>query len=210
MIRLISIDDHKLFSDGLRAIISQEKDMVLLRGYQDGKDIMMELPTLQPDVVLLDMYLPGKSGIAIAKEIKEAYSAVKVVVLSLEVSGDFILELEVIGVEAYISKELDAKEMLAVVRKVHAGETVYGNGSATPNSLEKVLTGDFGLTNRELEIYEHIRNGKSSQEIADLLNRSIMTILTHRKNIRQKIKTKTKNHDGLFDEDVLSVFLKED
>lgn len=210
MIRLISIDDHKLFSDGLEAIISREKDMLFLKRCQDGGDIISLLSEYDPDIILLDMYLPQKSGIAIAKEIKDMHPAIKVIILSLEVSRVFVSELEEIGVDAYISKELDAEELLAAIRKVYAGEKIYGNDSTISSSLEDVLTKDFGLTNRELQIYYYIRNGKSSQEIAEILNRSLMTILTHRKNIRQKIKTSIRSHDELFENDTLTAFLKED
>ncbi|MGV6943465.1 response regulator [Sphingobacterium kyonggiense] len=199
MIKLINIDNHKLFSDGLRAIISQEKDMLFLEAYSDGKDMKDRLKLHEPDMVLLDMYLNEKSGIAIAKEIKKIRPKTKIIILSLEVNPVFTAELEEIGVEGYISKELDSVDLLAVIRKVYAGQTQYSHDILQNSNSVTVMVNDFGLTYRELEIYQYIKEGKSSQEIAELLHRSVMTIRTHRKNIRQKLKTKIKNQGDFFD-----------
>ncbi len=199
MIKLVNIDNHRLFSDGLHALLASETDMVLLQRYSDGNHIRAMLNQHEPDIILLDMYLNERSGISIAKEIKQLRQQAKIIILSLEVNQAFFAELKEIGVEGYISKELDAEDFIAVIRKVFEGEIIYGDEKTQHSSSETIMKNDFGLTDRELEIYKLIKEGKSSQEIAEILFRSVMTIRTHRKNIRQKLKSRIRNHDGLFD-----------
>lgn len=191
MISVVSIDDHCLFYQGLKAILDKESDLDLVAGYENGNDIHEIVQHDAPDVILLDVHLPGKSGISIAEKIKHIAPAIKVIMLSMEVELLFIEKLESIGVEAYVSKYIGASDLLDLIRAVNAGETfplsvLHHAGAKIPN----LLTEEYCLTERELEVYEYTERGFSSEEIAKILFRSVWTIRTHRKNIKQKLKMK--------------------
>ncbi|MBL1410688.1 response regulator [Sphingobacterium faecale] len=189
MIRLVSIDDHRLFYEGLKALLDKADDMLLVNSYDNGLKISNVLLCDRPDIVLLDIHLPVKSGISIAREIKSFAPEVKIIMLSLEVNYAFAHDLKAIGVEAYVSKEIDAEGLLKLIREVWKGE-VYDFYTHTAPIADKVhiLSEEFSLTDREIEVYEYIKRGFTNQYIADVMNRSVLTIMTHRKNIKQKLR----------------------
>src|SRR5690606_2415310 len=188
MIRLVIIDDHRLFVDGIKAILQNESGIKLVNGYDDSVDIHKMLDDDKPDVVVVDMYMPRKSGIMLSREIKSYIPKVKFILLSMEVDSLFVAELESIGVEAYLSKELDASKLIDAIKRVYAGEVIYQATSLLSTEWPDVLSDDFHLTDREIEVLEYIKRGKTNKEIAELTNRSVWTIMTHRRNIRNKIR----------------------
>lgn len=189
MIRLISIDDHRLFYEGLKALIDKESDICLVNGYDNGIQIEKILADDKPDIILLDVHLPVKSGIRIAKEIRELNSNIKIIILSLEVDYAFANDLKAIGVEAYVSKEIDAGGLLDLIREVWKGKKFeFQVPSVSNNDKSMILSEEFKLTDREIMVYEYIKRGYTNQDIADALCRSVMTIMTHRKNIKQKLR----------------------
>ncbi len=191
MIKIISIDDHLLFFEGLKAIMEKEQEISLSNGYKKELNIPQMIESDKPDIILLDVHLPGKSGIALAKEIKNEYPAVKIIMLSMEVDNTYLHELEATGIEAYISKEIEANQLLKIIRDVYNGNTFYLNDSVSiPNPTTDILSDNFNFTEREIEIYEYIKKGLTNQHIADLLYLSIWTVKTHRKNIKQKLSIK--------------------
>lgn len=189
MIKLVSIDDHRLFYEGLKALLDRAEDMQLINSYDNGMNIAAILSQDKPDIILLDIHLPIKSGITIAREIKTLSASVKIIMLSLEVNYAFVHDLKSIGVEAYVSKEIDADGLLQLIRDVWEGK-VYDYHVQVVSSVDKphILSEEFHLTEREIEVYEYIRRGFTNQYIADVLNRSVLTIMTHRKNIKQKLR----------------------
>ena len=188
MIRVVTIDDHRLFVDGIKAILTKSGDMNLVNGYYGIVNVQEMLAADKPDIVLMDMYMPEKSGVALAKEIKTYAPEVKIMLLSMEVDKLFVSELQDIGVEAYVSKELEARQLLEMIRKVYDGEIFYQATPLIAHEWLDVMTDDFHLTDREIEVLEYIKQGKTNKEIALLTNRSVWTIMTHRRNIRNKIK----------------------
>lgn len=209
MIKLLSIDDHKLFYQGLEAIFAPREDMLILQGYDQGV-LWSQFSVHLPDVVLLDMYMPNLSGITVAKQIKKRFPYIKIIMLSLEVSALYLNELKALGIEGYLSKNIDTEELVDAVRAVYSGELVYHVQTVTPVKAIEVLRNDFGLTTRELEIYELVRQGRSSKEIAEELSRSILTVNTHRKNIRQKLKLNYKETDPIFSDLGIEAFFNEE
>src|SRR5690606_6515987 len=187
MIKIISIDDHRLFFEGLKAIIEKEADLDLINGFDKSIDVI-EVAEGNPDILLLDVHLPGKSGIQLAKEFKSKYPHIKIILLSMEVDFSYIHELEDLGVEAYISKEIETEQLLETIRSVYSGKVFHPSTPCLPTS--NVLSESFNLTKREIEIYEFIKKGFTNPQIAEQLNLSIWTVKTHRKNIKQKLNIK--------------------
>lgn len=193
-ISITCVDDHKLFSEGLSAIINMEVDMEVVNSYPDGLNIMEAIAQDKPDILLLDLQLPVKSGLSIAKEIRSISSSPKIIVLSMKLDLAIADQLKQINVEAYVPKDIQAEKLIQIIRKVyHENEIHYFSPQLNKATVE-VLTSDFQLTTREIEIIELLNQGFSTKEIADKLNRSIFTITTHRKNINQKLATKNKTH----------------
>lgn len=192
MIKIISIDDHKLFFEGLNAILEKEHDLFLMNGY-DKIDVLNEfLKDEKPDIILLDVYLQGKSGITLAKEIKSIFPHIKIIMLSMEVDSTYLHELAAIGVNAYLSKELEAHQLLEVIRETYSGKTFsFDHPTISQTSKSEILSDSFHLTEREIEVLEYIKKGFTNQTIAEVLHRSIWTIKTHRKNIKQKLNIKS-------------------
>ncbi|NLN32348.1 MAG: response regulator transcription factor [Flavobacteriaceae bacterium] len=187
MIKIISIDDHRLFFEGLKAIIEKEGDLSIINGFDKSIDVI-EVAEGNPDILLLDVHLPGKSGIQLAKEFKSKYPHIKIILLSMEVDFSYIHELEDLGVEAYISKEIETEQLLETIRSVYSGKVFHPSTPSLPTS--NVLSESFNLTKREIEIYEFIKKGFTNPQIAEQLNLSIWTVKTHRKNIKQKLNIK--------------------
>ena len=187
MIKIISIDDHRLFFEGLKAIIEKEGDLSIINGFDKSIDVI-EVAEGNPDILLLDVHLPGKSGILLAKEFKSKYPHIKIILLSMEVDFSYIHELEDLGVEAYISNEIETEQLLETIRSVYSGKVFHPSTPSLPTS--NVLSESFNLTKREIEIYEFIKKGFTNPQIAEQLNLSIWTVKTHRKNIKQKLNIK--------------------
>ena len=187
MIKIISIDDHRLFFEGLKAIIEKEGDLSIINGFDKSIDVI-EVAEGNPDILLLDVHLPGKSGIQLAKEFKSKYPHIKIILLSMEVDFSYIHELEDLGVEAYVSKEIETEQLLETIRSVYSGKVFHPSTPSLPTS--NVLSESFNLTKREIEIYEFIKKGFTNPQIAEQLNLSIWTVKTHRKNIKQKLNIK--------------------
>ncbi len=187
MIKLVCIDDHQLFAEGLNSLIAKEKDILLLESYRQVENMASIIRKHRPDIILLDIYLSDRSGISLAKEVKAFYPDTKIIMLSMEVNPVFSEELQQIGVEAYISKEISAEDLCAIIRMIYNGDSFW-EGSTRKNTIIQIAAGAYNLTDREIEIYRYILMGKSSKEIAATLNRSVLTIKTHRKNIKNKIR----------------------
>ena len=189
MIKIISIDDHRLFFEGLKAIMEREKDLILINGFE--KNFKVDTITAQqPDILLLDIHLPGKSGIQLAKEFKSENPKIKIILLSMEVDFSYTHELHDIGVEAYISKEIETSQLLKTIRDVHTGSIVFPSSPTLHTS--NILSESFNLTEREIEIYEFVKKGFTNPQIAEELHLSIWTVKTHRKNIKQKLNIKNR------------------
>lgn len=192
MIKIISIDDHKLFFEGLNAIMEKETDFVLINGYEKINEIQEFLNLEKPDVILLDIYLQEKSGITLARAIKSKYPHIKIIMLSMEIDNNYLHEFSAIGVEAYLSKEIEAHQLIEIIKKVYNGESFdISETDFSQQSKSEVLSDSFNLTDREIEVFEYIKRGYTNQAIADVLHRSIWTIKTHRKNIKQKLSIKS-------------------
>lgn len=187
MIKIISIDDHRLFFEGLKAIMEKEEDLLLLNGFEKNIKIE-EIADLLPDILLLDVHLPGKSGIQLAKEFKSTHPEIKIILLSMEVDFSYIHELNEIGVEAYVSKEIETSQLLETIREVHKGSMFFPISPTLPTT--NVLSESFNFTEREIEIYEFVKKGFTNPQIAEKLHLSIWTVKTHRKNIKQKLNIK--------------------
>jgi DNA-binding NarL/FixJ family response regulator len=181
-------DDHVIVLNGLQKIVAEVDDIAVAGVYTDGDALLEDLPLNQPDILILDIQMPGKKGTELAAIIKKKYPAIKIIVLSnVEVMAQIKKMLQ-LGCMGYLLKNTDSDTFITAIRTVHAGEQfLYEdlrkqlvNNLFTPAHFIKI-------TRREKEILQMIADEMTTQEIADKLFLSIHTIVNHRNSLLQKL-----------------------
>ncbi len=197
MVKLIVVDDHGLMRQGIISLLKEE-DWIEIVGIGDSGESAVNLASEKsPDVVLMDIVMRGMTGIEATRWIKEQNPKVKVILISSEVSKDFIQAGIKSGIEGYLPKDADKETLLTAIRAVVKGERYFsadvtalifedfylkekdGKGLPTKKTNE--------LTKREEEVLVHIAHGKSLKEIAEELFISIKTVETHKMHIQDKL-----------------------
>jgi two-component system nitrate/nitrite response regulator NarL len=194
MINVIVTDDHRMFTDALAGFFTPESGIRLCGSATDGDELMVLLKTMQPDVILLDINMPGMNGIAATSQIRKKYPAIKILIVTMYRTREFILSLYRLGVDGYVLKNTGKDEL------IHAIRTVYDNGSYFSEDVNKTIFDDNtferpdhfeevapSFSKRETEIVRLLADGFSTQEVADKLFLSYYTIETHRKNLLNKL-----------------------
>jgi DNA-binding NarL/FixJ family response regulator len=181
-------DDHVIVLNGLQKIVAEVSDISVVGVYTDGDALLEDLPLNQPDVLILDIQMPGKKGTELAAIIKKKYPAIKIIVLSnVEVMAQIKKMLQ-LGCMGYLLKNTDSETFITAIRTVNDGEQfLYEdlrkqlvNNLFTPAHFIKI-------TRREKEILQMIADEMTTQEIADKLFLSIHTIVNHRNSLLQKL-----------------------
>ncbi|MFD2573549.1 response regulator [Spirosoma soli] len=192
--RLTSIliaDDHQLFSDGLRTLLTTNTETFTVVGQvYDGRDVIPVIHKLQPDLVLLDINLPHRNGLDIARQIQREFIHVRTVIITMYNYQKLYSELRAIGVAGYLLKSASSDQLLTCLRSVANGKPYYdylpSEQVIDPYGDDKFIK-QFNLTPREVEIINLIRNSLSNLQIANKLFLSEETVKTHRKNIYYKL-----------------------
>jgi DNA-binding NarL/FixJ family response regulator len=185
--QIIITDDHPLLIEGLSAVINEDKALNVCATASTGKQLLQIIPLQKPDLIMLDINLPGMDGIETAKVIKAKHPDIDVLCISSYFSQSLITTLKAIPVEGFIPKQTDSRAVVKTIKQILAGETVFiksevENPYGKPEVKELKL-----LTEREKEVIQLIKKGKTTKEIADMLFLSVYTIDTHRKNICAKL-----------------------
>lgn len=192
-IKLLLVDDHELFNDGLKSLLAFEEHLDIVGQVFDGKDVIYNVQKHTPDIVFLDINLPHRNGMDIAKEILKDFSATKVILLTMYEDQSMIKEAKKVGVQGYILKNSSKKELLQGIYVVFEGKNYFDE--KIKKDADFINKDDFAkkftLTDREIEIIKAVKEGRSSQEIADMMFLSYLTIKTHRRNIHFKLGTST-------------------
>ncbi|AYL96199.1 response regulator transcription factor [Mucilaginibacter celer] len=191
---VIIADDHTLFINGLCMLLQSEPDIEIMNVASNGKEVLQLLHSNRiPDLVLLDINMPGINGFEVLKRIRAYYGKVKVVMLSTYNEEHLIEKARTEGANGYLFKNAEKDELIRVMRKVNEGELCF------PHKKEAVHSGfdepdlflkQFQLTKREMELLQLIKQNLTNQQMADQLHLSIYTVETHRKNIMQKLNLK--------------------
>ncbi len=191
--KIILTDDHQIVLDGLSAILSQYPEYEIVAEATNGKEAIQLVGALRPDLLILDIDMPLMNGLVAAREIKQQYPDTRIIILSLHKETSVIRKLIQLGIDGYLMKNADSKEMVAAIEMVRNGRT-YFSGEVTLKLSQKSSTTSendamkmSSLTSRELEILKAISEGLSSQEIGKLLHISSRTVDTHRTNMMKKL-----------------------
>lgn len=192
VIKLVLADNHRLFIDGLRNLLSGETDMEIVDFAFDGKELLSLLTLLQPDIILLDINMPGLDGFETSKRIKTSFPDIRIILLTSYDNELFFKKAKDIGVNGYLLKDCNKEELLKCIRIVHSnGDVFYLQDDETKrsvsNEIDENFINQFRITNREVEITELLKDGLTNYQVADKLSISVHTVETHRKNVMSKL-----------------------
>lgn len=193
-IRVLPIDDHTLFRQGIRTLIAAEPDMEVAGEAANAADGVTASRELRPDVVLMDIGMPGMSSFEAARQIRKERVETRVLFLSMYDDEDYLAECMEIGTQGYLLKDSPAEQLITAIREVHRGGSYL-----SPRLLTKLVDGfrnghgaplqpRFGtLTKREREILKLLAEGKSVKEIACEFDLSVKTVEAHKFNLMRKL-----------------------
>ncbi len=191
---ILLVDDHPVVIAGLKAIISEDPKYVVAGEATDGKRGIKKAVSLKPDIVIMDLSMPGLNGFLAMNEIRKELPRTKVMVLSMHREKPYVVRALKSGAVAYVLKEGAGEELLEAVRKVGEGQS-YISSSITEYLLEDYISLARGvpdpfdrLTPREREVLILIAQGKTSPQIATFLYISAKTVKTHRANLMEKLE----------------------
>ncbi|RJO65017.1 MAG: DNA-binding response regulator [Myxococcales bacterium] len=192
-IRIVLVDDHQLIREGMKALLAAQPDMQVVGEAEDGMNAIRVCRDTRPDVVVMDVALPGFNGIEATREIVQASSQTKVLALTMHSKGQFVRQMLKAGAAGYLLKGCDFTEILHAIRTVSANKGYICTHLANSVIFDLIQNPDAGseldlLTSRERQILQLIAEGKRSKEIADELLVSVKTIETYRTQIMKKLK----------------------
>lgn len=194
-IRVFLADDHALFREGLRALLAACDDLEVVGEAADGQEVLARVPGARPDVILMDVAMPGLGGLEATLALRRAYPAARVLVLTQYESREYVARFLKAGAAGYVLKTAAGADLIAAVRAVAAGRSVLDPG-ITAGVIEDYLRGGRSaeegaaydaLTDRERQVFKLIAEGQTSKEIAQALGLSVKTVITHRTNLMQKL-----------------------
>lgn len=195
-VRLLLVDDHEMFRAGLRALFSGHPEMEVVGEAAEGEEAISQASALAPDVILMDLALPGLSGMEATRRIREANPEIQVLAVTAHDSPEYFFELMKTGAAGYVLKEATPGELYAAIRAAHRGEAYFYPSIARyllNDYLRRVKSGHEervhydGLTEREREVLRYIAHGYSNRQIAEELVISVNTVEAHRGHIMQKL-----------------------
>ena len=191
LIRILSVEDHPVFREGLSTIIGSEPDMLLVSQAANSVEVIKEFRKHRPDITLMDLRLPGRDGIETLSAIRSEFPDARIIILTSS-DGDAEIQRALrAGAAAYVLKSMPKDELLSVVRSVHEG------GRHIPAAVAARLAehlGEDDLTSRELEVLELIRDGFRNKQIADRLAIAETTVNFHIKNLVEKLGANDRTH----------------
>jgi len=190
MIKVFIIDDHEMIIEGIHSLLIGEADIEWIGSTKFPDALMMVLKKSQPDILLMDISLPQKSGLELCKEVKEKYPGINIIGLSTSNQASIIKKMIENGASGYLLKDASRKEIIMALHEVYNGRD-YINFSVAEILKDKMRNTALPmLTKREKQVLELIADGLTNLEIAAKLFLNINTIDSHRKNMTAKFKVK--------------------
>jgi RNA polymerase sigma factor (sigma-70 family) len=194
-IRVLLADDHTLMREGVRRILSADGGIEVVAEVGDGQAAVAETIAQQPDVAVLDITMPGGGGLEAARQIRARAPEVRILILSMHLQPEYLMESVRAGAHGYLVKDAAASELVSAVRAVCGGDTYYSAAVSAQMSdlLRRKLEGEEvtnaleRLSPREREVLRHISEGASNKEIASALGISVRTVETHRDSLMKKL-----------------------
>ncbi|MBI3805151.1 MAG: response regulator transcription factor [Nitrospirae bacterium] len=195
-IKILIADDHTIVRQGMRRLLEGYPDLEVVGESQDGDETVAAAERLAPELVIMDISMPGFSGLEATRKIKKKYPAIKIVILTVHAEKEYIFQILQSGASGYLLKGSPIEELVTAIRAVDRGES-YLSPPVSKSIIESYVTGrgvraqtavkSQSLTTREREVLRLIAEGHTSKSIAGRLSLSSKTIETHRSHIMQKL-----------------------
>jgi DNA-binding NarL/FixJ family response regulator len=200
-IKLILVDDHQLVRTGIANLLAGEAGFEIIGEAADAKDLFELLKKSQPDIAVLDIALPGMSGIEITKKLHNDFPGIRILILSMHTSEEFIFNAINSGARGYLPKNTSRKELIEAIYAIQRGEEFFAESisnvilksyikKAKSDSPEEENNENL-LSKREIEVLKLFAEGMTNQEIADKLFISIRTVESHKNHIMARLELKT-------------------
>ncbi len=192
-IRVLMVDDHAILREGLRVLLGFYDDVEVVGEAQDGAEALAKVGELRPDIVLMDVAMPGVNGLDATRQIRSQHPDVRVLILTQHEDPQYVLPLLQAGASGYVSKRGVSNDLINALRVVARGETFLYPTAATMvvdeirRRSEIATTMPESLTPRELEILQHIVAGETNAQMASELSISVKTVEWHRSNLMTKL-----------------------
>lgn len=209
MIRLLIVDDETIMRRALAGLLSLEADFEIAGEASNGAEALALVPALQPDVVLMDVQMPVMGGLDATREMVRKFPQIKILVLTTFDDEALVADIVKGGAHAYLLKDCGGKQLAAAIRSVAHGNTaisdkvrdkIMNNLTALPAGL---VSGDFNLTERELEVLKHLSRGSVNRDIAQALGISEKTVRDHISHILEKLNLRDRTQAALWARDHL-------
>ncbi|MBA3074409.1 MAG: response regulator transcription factor [Anaerolineae bacterium] len=193
-IKVLLVDDHAVVRLGLNTLLSDEREIIIVGEAANADQAMKLVDLLKPDVVILDIQIPGKNGIEVCKSIVSQYPNSKVVMLTSHTSDEFITQAIRAGASGYVLKQVGNEELLRAIKAAYAGEMAFDTQTTTQmvktyKKMEKEAEDSIfaDISQRELQVMVLVAEGQSNKEIGKKLNLSEITIRNYVSNILSKL-----------------------
>ncbi|RDE24831.1 DNA-binding response regulator [Motiliproteus coralliicola] len=195
-IKVLLVDDHPLVLDGIQARLEAVPGIEVIGLAGNGREALALSAELKPDVVLMDVSMPVMNGIEASSHFQRDFPDIRVLILSMHDSREYIMQLMHSGARGYVLKDVGCEELIKAIETVHQGNTYFSQGAsqslfnpdaeASPTPDQSPL-----LTKREQTVLRSLAQGSSNKQIARELNISVRTVETHRQNIKTKLGIQT-------------------
>ena len=199
MIRIIVADDHAIVREGLKGIVAPLVDMEIVGEAADGAEVLQQIREHECDVLVLDLSMPGRSGMELIKRVHTEKPALRVLVLSMHQELQYAVRAIKSGASGYLTKESATEQLEQAIRKIASGGAFLTAEVAEQLALGAMPNSDNlpheSLSNREFEVMCLLISGQSVTDIAEQLNLSAKTVSTHKANLMQKMSMQ--NHSEL-------------
>lgn len=194
-IKVSVTDDHPLVISGLKAMLTRHEHIQLIGCYDNGQMLLKGLEEQLPDILLLDIQMPDKTGDSLTPIILKKYPSLKIIIVTNFDSALYVNNMMKLGVHGYVLKSAEEKVIIKAIEDVYNGKTYIEDPlklkmELLQNSVAKSVFAKVSLTPREKEVLQHIANGYTNQEIADILFLSVRTVENYRLNIQLKLNAK--------------------
>jgi len=192
-LRVLIADDHAILRDGVRKLLAEEEDIEVVGEARDGHDALKRTEELKPDVVLLDLAMPGLNGLAVAKKLKAAASSARVLILTMHQEEEYVYETLRAGASGYVLKDAAAPELIGAIRAAKRGETYLSPGVSRlvvrkeGKGAKEIKTVSQHLTNREREVCKLLAEGHTVPKIAGMIGISRKTVDVHKTRLMKKL-----------------------
>ncbi|MDP4092187.1 MAG: response regulator transcription factor [Bacillota bacterium] len=206
MIRILIADDHNMVRQGLKQILELERDFTVVAQAANGAEAVKLAREYKPDIVLMDINMPGTNGLQAIKEMKEENSPSRIIVLTIHQDREYLFKTLQMGAEGYVLKDAEPEVLVEAIRSVYGGQS-YIQSNMTKELVrefnrvtlhEKDKSDDNDLTAREVEVLELIAEGMINKEIAKKLYISEKTVKNHVSNIFKKLNVSDRTQAAIY------------